>query len=73
MLKHSYSRVNGVWRVNYSTILEFWEEDMTSDQVDHVFIFFRDREPCVGRDLNLLFIIRGKVRATENTYNWVSV
>ena len=42
------SIVNGVWRVDYSNILEFWEETMTSDQGAHVFIIFRDRERCVS-------------------------
>ena len=42
------SIVNGVWRVNYSIILEFWEGVMTSDQDVHDFIICRDRERCVG-------------------------
>jgi hypothetical protein len=42
------SIVNGVQRVNCSSILEFWEEAMTSDQDAHTFIICRDRERCVG-------------------------
>ena len=42
------SIVNGVRRVNFSSILDFWEGVMTSDQEAHVFIICHDRERCVG-------------------------